>query len=113
MYFLVMYNLSPIQKGIQAGHAALEYAEKFGSTNEYQEFIKNHKTFIVLDGGASGNMVSHTKILDSYCIPYAHFIEPDLNNAISSIAVLAKECDYAPGSTTVLGEFLKQFNLAR
>ena len=28
MYFFVPYNISPIQKSIQAGHAALEYAYK-------------------------------------------------------------------------------------
>lgn len=30
MYFLVMYNLSPMQQGIQALHAAVEYGLTYG-----------------------------------------------------------------------------------
>ena len=33
MYFLVPYNLSPIQQGIQAGHALQEYNNNMSKEN--------------------------------------------------------------------------------
>lgn len=51
MYFFVPCNISEIQKGIQAGHAALEYAFLYGDTDEYKSFIVNDKTWIILNGG--------------------------------------------------------------
>ena len=36
MYFFTIYQLSGIQKGIQAGHAALEYARLFGNTDLFK-----------------------------------------------------------------------------
>ena len=47
MYFLVPYNISEIQKSIQAGHAALEYAHQYKDDPETWEFVKDHKTWIV------------------------------------------------------------------
>jgi hypothetical protein len=91
MYFFVMYNLSGIQKGIQAGHAALEYYQKFGNIKKYQDFITNHKTFILLDGGGSNDMIERMKELDEMEVDYATFIEPDLNNSLSAIAFIVPE----------------------
>ena len=71
MYFFVMYNLSGIQKGIQAGHAALEYANLFKNKREYQDFIEVHKTFILLDGGGSNDMLKREDELDDLGIRYA------------------------------------------
>jgi len=55
MYFFVMYNLSDIHKGIQAGHAAIEYARHFGHTEIFSDFAKYDKTFILLNGGTSND----------------------------------------------------------
>jgi len=44
MYFLVPYNISPIQQAIQAGHAALEYALKYGEDPDFLDFVEYHKT---------------------------------------------------------------------
>ena len=114
MYFLVMYNLSQIQKGIQAGHAALEYSQKYKNDPEYLDFVKNHKTFIVLDGGSSGDMKKHLKTLNRWLIPCAEFREPDLNNSISAIACVLDEDTYgaAVGMDTV-NNFFRSFSLAR
>lgn len=94
MYFLTMYNLSGIQKGIQAGHAALEYAYEYAGTDDYQNFIRNHKTFIVLNGGTSGTMEEHRKTLLAMGIKHSIFREPDLNNSLSAIAFLVPENVY-------------------
>ena len=46
MYFFVPYNLSDIQKAIQAGHSALEYANKYGCTKIFNDFVIYWKTWI-------------------------------------------------------------------
>ena len=45
MYGFVPYNLSDIQKGIQFGHACIEYQLKYGKTSDYLDWAKNDKTF--------------------------------------------------------------------
>lgn len=105
MYFLVMYSLSGIQKGIQAGHAQNEYELVFGHTEEYRQWSKFDKTWMVMNGGTSnqsgknhyndeicvGSMETHLWTIDQAGIPCAAFYEPDLNNATSAIAFLADE----------------------
>ena len=94
MYFFVMYNLSGIQKGIQAGHAVVEYsrlADKYRDYYAYFDFADNHKTFILLDGGGSVDMQSRLLELDDLSIPNATFYEPDLNNSLSAIAFILPE----------------------
>jgi len=127
MYFFVMYNLSGIQKGIQAGHAALEYYLKYSDIPEYREFIENHKTFILLDGGGSNDMLERAKELYDYGIDYATFNEPDLNNSLSAIAFIVPEeiygmekefIDYAEQNSEFMrydvqiAKYLKSFRLA-
>ena len=114
MYFLVMYNLSSVQKGIQAGHAALEYSQKYKNDKDYLDFVKNHKTFIVLDGGSSSDMKRHLNTLGCWNMKCAAFHEPDLNNSISAIACVLDEDTYesTEGCDTV-GDFFKSFPLAR
>lgn len=109
MYFLVPYNISPIQQAIQAGHAALEYAHQYSDDPEYVDFIENWKTWIILNGGTTNstlnseenypqgtlnqalydivefNRNSETKI------KYAVFHEPDLNDALTAICLVVDE----------------------
>jgi hypothetical protein len=117
MYFLVMYNLSPIQKGIQAGHAALEYSQKYKNDPDYLNFVANHKTFIVLDGGSSRDMECHLETLDKMGVDYAEFREPDLNDSVSAIACILSEKEYNYTNTfegyNKVGAFFRQFSLAR
>jgi len=62
MYGLVPYNISEIQKGIQFGHAVVEYANAFSKDKDYQAWAQNDKTFIILNGGTTnnGNMKTNT-----------------------------------------------------
>ena len=94
MYFFVMYNLSGIQKGIQAGHAALEYNLQYGDNELYREFVERHKTFILLDGGGSEDMINRANELHDFGIDYAGFNEPDLNYSLSAIAFIVPESIY-------------------
>lgn len=105
MYFLTMYNISPIQKGIQCLHAVVEYAQKYFHTPEYQRWASKDKTVILLNGGDSniqgwnyfngpqdeGSMEAHLHSLLFNQIPVAAFNEPSLNNSTSAIAFLADE----------------------
>jgi hypothetical protein len=104
LYFLVPYNLSPIQQGIQAGHAALEYAHEFGNDPSYLDFMEHWKTWIILNGGTTnshedvnnpgspiGSLDKIEKILLNNHIRHASFREPDLNNALTAICILLDE----------------------
>lgn len=105
MYFLCMYNLSDIQKSIQSLHAVVEYQLKYGKDKEYQDWAKNHKTVIILNGGTSnkgthseygevkqlGSMEQHFQILKNNKIKCTAFYEPDLNHSMSAIAFLVDE----------------------
>ncbi len=102
MYFFVPYNLSDVQKGIQAGHCALEYAYKFNKNNDYISFIENDKTWIILNGGTTnssrdsngelnGSLNRIVETLSNNNINNTIFNEPDLNNALTSVCFLADE----------------------
>jgi hypothetical protein len=123
MYFFVMYNLSGIQKGIQAGHAAIEYELKHGNKKVYKDFATHHKTFILLDGGGSRDMESRMAELEYFKVDHAPFYEPDLNDSLSAIAFIVPESIYgmdikAIGDLTFVtrneefARYLKSFKLA-
>lgn len=112
LYGFVMYNLSGIQKGIQFGHAALEYTRKYPNKRT-TDFIDNHKTFIVLSGGGSNDMLNRQDELKELDVKHAVFHEPDLNGAMSAIVFIVDEEDYSPtGVPSRLNAYLKKFSLA-
>jgi len=105
MYFFVPYNLSPIQKGIQAGHAALEYADMYGNDSDFRDFVDRWKTWIILDGGTTNSkrnsegirIGSLNQIGDALIkndIPFSYFEEPDLNEAVTAICFICDERVY-------------------
>ena len=57
MYSLVLRQLNPIQKGVQTTHAAIEYANTYFKTAEYQSWSNFDKTLIMLDGGTYQEMM--------------------------------------------------------
>jgi len=107
MYFFVPYNISPIQQAIQAGHAALEYAHKFKDDPEYIDFVENHKTWIILNGGTTstvklsdysgvdepylGSLDNLAHQLAQAGIKSSKFHEPDLNTALTAVCFIADE----------------------
>ena len=116
MYYLVPYNIMPIQKGIQSGHCAEQYAYDLikevlrdigvghgvmtAELNTWLEYVRDHKTWVILNGGTTNNSKDPNKrgslnlLLDKliegncYC---STFYEPDLNDALSAICFLADE----------------------
>ena len=102
MYFFVPYNLSPMQKALQAGHAALEYADKYGGEELFVRFVRDWKTWIILDGGTTNSKRNLDGIVygtldqigDSLLendIQFSYFKEPDLNDALTAICFIADE----------------------
>lgn len=99
MYFLVANNLSSIQKGIQAGHCAERYAKNYGHMATWENYVDNHKTWIVLNGGTTNSgstnergsldIIGDTLVFET--VMHAKFYEPDLNNALTAICFLADE----------------------
>lgn len=87
LYSFVNFYLSPMQKGIQTGHAAVDLMLKYslGKLSTSQEFsrqqkmvydwAKDHKTFIVLEGGNSKSLLQTTQIITESGFPYDTFSE--------------------------------------
>ena len=100
MYFFVPYNIMPIQKGIQAGHCAEQYAYKYRNDPEWEKYVTEFKTWIILNGGTMNDSPiievrgSMDQLLDQVKesgIKYATFNEPDLNNGLSAICFICDE----------------------
>lgn len=92
MYCLTLYNLSPIQQGIQSAHAIVEYARAFGHRKEYLDWSGEDKTIIILNGGSSIKLKEHMDyLIDNQLVDLAFFKEPDLFNGITACCFLADE----------------------
>lgn len=107
MYGFVPYNLSEIQKGIQFGHAVVEYEletrDSFHKKNLYRNWAEQYKTFVILNGGTTnssqtkpGNM---NKLLfdlrDTF--PELHigtFYEEDLGRQLTAFCFIIDERVY-------------------
>ena len=101
-YFFVPYNISPIQQAIQAGHAAIDYAFRYGDSEEFKLFAQVYKTWIILDGGTTnerrdlegivmGSLNQIADDLQANDIQFAFFQEPDLNDALTALCFICDE----------------------
>jgi len=70
MYGLVNYQLSDIQKGIQFGHAVVEYISTYKDDPQCNDWVKNWKTFIILNGGTTNNRLVKRILFGPISIPY-------------------------------------------
>ena len=89
--------------GIQLTHAALRYARQFSADNpEVWDFVENHETIIMLDGGtmneqrdfegvSQGTMNQIADKLLEADIQFSYFHEPDLNGGLSALCFLCSE----------------------
>lgn len=105
LYFFVIYQLNGRQSCIQCGHAKGEFILKYHKDdvifNEILDFLKDHKTWVVLDGGTTNNnpnKLGTINILknqfEEQGIPFAEFYEEDLNDALTAFCFLVDECVY-------------------
>jgi len=98
MYGLVPYNISPIQQGIQFGHAVVDYGLQHGMTDLYLDWAQNWKTFIILNGGTTndnpkwlGTLNQHAQTLGEMNIPTSCFYEPDLGDQLTAVVFIVDE----------------------
>lgn len=113
MYGLVPYNISPIQQAIQFGHAVVEYGQRvkmpislsklsLNSSQIYDDWADNWKTFIILNGGTTnykynedgsqfGTLNNHLQLLKEHNLDLAIFNEPDLGDQLTAIVFIADE----------------------
>ena len=123
MYGLVPYQLTGIQQGIQFGHSkdqytahiieqimnwniSLETRQKFypdvnddeSIFKNYIDWLKNWKTYIVLNGGTTnsnveriGTLNKHLQTLKDNGIFCSEFYEPDLGDQLTSVDFIVDE----------------------
>lgn len=107
MYGLVPYNIMAEQIGIQFDHAAKDYGKKYFNDQEYQWYIREWNTDIILNGGTTneghmvrhgfkeemyiGSMQKHLKSLMENNVKVGTFYEPDMNSGLSAIVFLVDE----------------------
>jgi len=108
MYGLVPYNISPIQQGIQYGHAVVEYLINFPADlkiyKDTKQWAEVDKTFIILNGGTTnktpivqsendfkGSLNNHLARLEENHIKVATFYEPDLGDQLTAVVFLVDE----------------------
>ena len=106
-YGIMPYNCKEIQAGIQYSHAIVEYVVENYNTKAFKLFLewaKKFKTAVLLDGGTSchskthysdeeyiGTMEKHLQALTENDIIFSTFYEPDMNNMLSGIFLIADE----------------------
>jgi hypothetical protein len=99
MYGLVPYNISPIQQAIQFGHAVVEYSLVEEYKEQYLDWAKNWKTFIILNGGTTNNISperygtlnNHINTLFNNDIDFSYFKEPDLGDQLTAVTFIVDE----------------------
>lgn len=94
-YNLVIRQLNGINKGVQAEHSAKRYIWKYKddieTSNIFDPEMPDNETTIILDGGTHQEMVEIQRILEEAGVKHSYFNEPDLNNCLTAITVLADE----------------------
>lgn len=91
MYCITLYNISPIQQGIQSLHAVVEYQRKYGNDAEYKGWADYDKTVIILNGGTSKTLSEHLNTVTSLGVKTGIFNEPDLFFGMTAFCFLADE----------------------
>lgn len=102
MYGFVPYNLSPIQQGIQFGHAVVDYGRTVEGLKPHDDIYKkwadNDKTFIILDGGTTnnnperlGSLNQRMNTLRDNDVLLQEFHEPDLGDQLTAFVFLVDE----------------------
>jgi hypothetical protein len=93
--------LNGIDKGIQAGHCAVEFFCNYNGPEDHpdlSDWAVHHKTFIVLSGGGHGELVEIEKFFDTKKNPFAwaSFREDEvsLNSAMTCVGIILPERIY-------------------
>lgn len=97
MYGVVIYQLTPIQAGIQFQHAVTRYGRQH-DTELYRDWADNWQTSIVLNGGTTnlntdklGTINKDFLELRNQNIDCVPFFEPDLGDQMTAFCLIADE----------------------
>jgi hypothetical protein len=97
MYGLVIYNISPIQAGIQFQHAVTRYGREQDS-KLYRDWADNWQTSIVLNGGTTNSNLDRLGTINKAYhgmlnkgIVCQHFSEPDLGDQMTAFCLIVDE----------------------
>lgn len=99
-YQLTSMYMKGIQAGIQGGHATDELAAKFiegdfnvSETEFYKQWVVTDKTVKIKNAGGSMQILNLMNALIAQDVyPYSAFCEPELNSAVTALAVVLP-CD--------------------
>ena len=91
MYSLVLRQLSPMQKGVQASHSMMDYAFKFHKRTEFIHWANVDKTVIILDGGTYPELKECRDFLNELEVPFTCFYEEDLGDLMTSISFILED----------------------
>lgn len=91
MYYLVLYQLGGIHKGIQAQHVATAYGRSHPENLEYKQWADKDKTTIILSAGGSIELTDAISQLRANNITHEIFEEPDLYDKPTIVCFLVDE----------------------
>ncbi|EBS4516692.1 hypothetical protein DQT32_04690 [Salmonella enterica subsp. enterica serovar Braenderup] len=102
LYSVTNMYMAGIHAGIQTQHSTGELFAKYRKdsvqNNTIFEWVIDHKTTIVLNGGMHQDLVTVLNLLEEWekhdeneVIPFAPFYEPGVNNALTSISIVMRE----------------------
>lgn len=79
MYIIVNSRLSKSQRIPQSSHAVAEFMGEFGQEEEVQDWLKNHKTMVCLQGDDEmiQDQLNNTWLIEG-CKGYAKFHDSDI-----------------------------------
>jgi hypothetical protein len=111
LYSFVNFYLSSIQQGVQTGHLSNEMTVKYllngaphitsGAVMTIKEWLKDHKTYIILNGGAAFDIESTFMMLEDISkelnLPYDCFYEDEvsLKGMMTCCGIIVPEKYYA------------------
>ena len=114
-YFFTNTWLSGLQKGLQVAHCVAEMSQKAPGKpgdEEFIDWVDNHKTIIILDGGASGDLIEIAEFFERKDNPYpsASFCEDEysLNGAMTSVGIVLPEEFYEFAKNLREGEYSQE-----
>ena len=85
LYIIVDRRLTSSQKIPQAVHAMDELASEYGQNDNYLDWLKNHKTVIVLKANAE-QIEYYRKEMYNVGVNSKIFIDEDLDNMLTAVA---------------------------
>lgn len=100
-YFFTNTWLSGLQKGLQSAHVIAELSQGVcgqPAEDDFIEWVDNHKTIIILDGGAHADLKRIEEFFQSETerYPWASFCEDEysLNGAMTAVGIVLPEHIY-------------------